>query len=324
MNESAPSKINKINFTDEQKKVLKKTIAKGASDDELEMFVQVCLAYNLNPFKKEIFFSKSKETGKVEFITSRDGYLTLAQRDLRYLGIISMEVYSKDGFSMEFDSTDKGKDSDIIYDVKIHHKINSIQIEERGELIGAWATCYFKDRVPATVFVYLDEYKKMGYKNWDKYTSAMIRKVAESIVLKRQGGFSGLVTEEEVGMLESPPSEGMVKYVESEVNDQEHKQYPGDATGDGDKKQGAKELNESDHKPQDVTDKYTFDSHDSEGEEVETRVILTAESDTFTEYTVDNRIVYFHKDTNTYECVACKSDNCKHVKYLKLYIEEPP
>lgn len=105
-----------------------------------------------------------------------------------------MEVYSDDIFTMAF----KNDNPDGMDTIEIDHQIKNIDPEERGELLGAWATCYYKGRASATVFVYLDEYMKIGQSNWDKYTGAMIRKVPESIVLKRQGGFSGLVTIEEI------------------------------------------------------------------------------------------------------------------------------
>jgi len=274
-------------FTPEQKQVLKNTIAKDATDAELSLFLQACQAYDLNPFKKEIFFSKS-QSGKVEFLTSRDGYLALIQRDPKYMGLISMEVYSGDDFTMEF----KNDNSEGIDTIQIDHTIDDIDPEKRGTLLGAWATCYYKGRAPATAFVYLKEYMKQGQTNWEKYTAAMIRKVPESIVLKRQGGFSGLVTREEI------EGDSSTLPVPTQT---EPEPAPAERPG-----------------PTDVTDQYTKPSEDGQF-----ATIQISESDMFEEYQVchgnDTFNVVCSKETNNFNCKTCNSDHCEHVKAAQQY-----
>lgn len=271
-------------FTTEQKQVLKNTIAKDATDAELGLFLQACTAYGLNPFKKEIFFSKS-QSGKVEFLTSRDGYLALIQKDPNYMGLHSMEVYSGDIFTMEF----KNDNPEGIDTIEINHKVESIDPKKRGTLLGAWATCYYKGRAPATTFVYLKEYMKQGQTNWDKYTAAMIRKVPESIVLKRQGGFSGLVTKEEI---EGDSAMPVPTQTEPEP------ERPG---------------------PKDVTDQYVKDSGDDE----EFSTIMTRVTDMFEEFEVchanDTFNIVYSKDDNTFKCKVCDNDNCDHIKEVQKY-----
>ena len=277
-------------FTPEQKQVLKNTIAKDATDAELSLFIQACSAYGLNPFKKEIFFTKS-QSGKVEFLTSRDGYLALIQKDQNYAGLVSMEVYSNDKFAMTFkNDTLGGMDT-----IEIDHQITCINPEKRGTLLGAWATCYYKGRAPATVFVYLDEYIKIGHSNWDKYTAAMIRKVPESIVLKRQGGFSGLVTKEEI--------EGDTLPAQISVSTPaEPSERPGSARP----------------APKDVTEQYTTHSEDEMFS-----TIQTSESDMHEEYQVchgnDTFIVVCSKDDSSFLCKTCDSDHCEHIKEAQQY-----
>ena len=249
------------------------------------------MSYDLDPFKKELFFAKSK-SGKVDLITGRDGYLTIVQRDSRYIGLQSMEVYSKDEFTIEYETGEE---------MQVHHKILDINPAERGDLIGAWATCRFKGRDDATVFVYMDEYKKMGYDNWKNYPSAMITKVAQSIVMKRQGGISGLVTQEEIGI--TPESAQLLppKQVENTPVD-----IPTEPKPDEQKHPG----------PKDVTDLYNRADSTTEPPEV----IQTSQGAMFNEYQVGEFEVVESTDTGEITCRTCKSTDCEHVVKVKQYL----
>ena len=287
----------KIEFTEEQIEVLRNTIAKDATEPELNFFIQACMSYDLDPFKKEIFFSKSKKTGRVDLITSRDGYLTIVQRDARFIGLQSMEVYSNDEFTIEYDTGGE---------MKVHHKILHINLEERGDLIGAWATCRFQDRDDATVFVYMDEYKKMSHDNWKNYPSAMIRKVPEGIAMKRQGGISGLVTQEEIGYIPEPMQIVPPKQVENTHGDIPKKQSPVDEPEPG-QKSG----------PKDVTDQYDM------GMEKPPVVIQTSAGDMFIEYYVDGDYeVKKSVDDGTITCITCHSTDCEHVGKVRTFLGE--
>ena len=64
--------------------LIKRSIAPDATDDELAMFIETCNSLGLNPFAKEIYFTKYKnrQTGvaKVAIITGIDGCRKFAQR----------------------------------------------------------------------------------------------------------------------------------------------------------------------------------------------------------------------------------------------------
>ena len=78
--------------------------------------------------------------------------------------------------------------------------------KDRGKIIGAYAMGFRNDRkYPVYVFAHLSEYYKAG-KVWDQYTSAMILKVAEAMMLKRLVSISGLVTKEEMSIEEDDGS----------------------------------------------------------------------------------------------------------------------
>lgn len=164
---------------------IKNTVCKGATDAELKLFLNTAAASGLNPFQKEIWFVKVK-TGDNMIMTSRDGYLKIAQQNPNFLKVQSMGVHENDKFETTMVNGE-------IKEVK--HTFGS----DRGKLVGAYAFLKSRDgKQDLYNFSELKPYYK-GNNVWKHYTEAMIRKVAEVDVLKRFGGISGLVTYEEMG-----------------------------------------------------------------------------------------------------------------------------
>lgn len=161
----------------EKIETVKQTVAKGATDAQLEMFLTLAEKYSLDPFLKEIWFVPN-----VGILTGRDGYLKIAQRDPDFDGIVSAAVCEGDEFAIEPITP------------TVQHRFGA----KRGAVIGAYALVFHKKRRPSLCYAPMSEYKK-GSSVWATYQSAMICKVAEVLALKRQFGISGLVTEEEVG-----------------------------------------------------------------------------------------------------------------------------
>jgi phage recombination protein Bet len=183
---SANSKVVDINknreelitFTEEEIETIKRTVASEADTDELKMFLHVAKSYGLDPFNKEIFFWKVK--GKPTIMTSRDGYLKIADRHPQYDGLVSDVVRKNDNFKRKTEGNE--------------HEYRT----ERGDIVGAYALVYRKDRnYPVYVFAPFEEYRA-DTKVWYQYPSAMILKVAESMALKRSFSVSGLVSREEM------------------------------------------------------------------------------------------------------------------------------
>jgi len=169
---------------EKKKQVIKKTVAKDANKQEFEMFMHLAKTYQLDPFQKEIFFWKIK--GQSTIMTSRDGYLKIANRHPKFDGLVSDVVHEND----DFNKTQKG--------------VNHSYSKDRGEIIGAYALVYRKDRsFPIYVFAPYNEYKA-DKKVWKQYPSAMILKCAESMALKRAFSVSGLVSKEEMEVQENP------------------------------------------------------------------------------------------------------------------------
>lgn len=169
----------------EQIDVIKETVAKGATDAQLQMFLALAARYGLDPFAKEIWCVNMG--GGMTIMASRDGYLKAAQRDLDFKGLKSFVVRQGDHFEI-----DPANDT-------VSHKFGA----QRGAILGAWAMACHAKRPPVIVWAEFAEYNK-GNQVWKTYPSAMIQKVAEVMALKRQFGINGLVTQEEIGT----PDEG--------------------------------------------------------------------------------------------------------------------
>lgn len=201
------SPLNQVkHYNPDKINVIRNTVAKGADDNELEMFLHLASQYNLDPLNKEIWFIKRAkkqkdrngqwdykrlQNGEVDYsgaettiMTSRDGYLKIAHQHPQFSELNSMEIRENDDF--HYNALTK----------EIRHNITA----KRGRITGAWAMCKREDMAPAFIHVDFMEYKNAVGKSstWDKYPSAMIRKIAEVIVLKRQFNISGLVTAEEM------------------------------------------------------------------------------------------------------------------------------
>ena len=164
---------------------IRKTAAYGATDDEFKTFMYLCKTYNLDPLKKEIYFIKYG--GRSTIITSRDGYLKIANLNENFDGIESDVVYQGDVLTKKDDGS-------------LHIAYGPEHLAfDKSKLTGAFCSVFRKDRSKATtVFVSIKEYYKKDAPIWQQYTNAMILKVAEAMALKRAFAISGLVTREEI------------------------------------------------------------------------------------------------------------------------------
>ncbi|MCF8000467.1 MAG: recombinase RecT [Halanaerobiales bacterium] len=174
---------NKMDFTAKEIETLRNTVAEKATEDEFRMFMHLAKSYGLDPFNGEIFFWKMN--GRPTIMTSRDGYLKIADSHPSYDGLVSDVVRENDLF--------KRKQDGIVHEYS----------GDRGAITGAYALVYREDRrYPVYVFAPFEEYNA-GTKVWASYPSAMILKVAESMALKRAFSVSGLVSREELDMIQN-------------------------------------------------------------------------------------------------------------------------
>ena len=184
----------KMQIVHDDNEHIRKVVAPDATVDEFKTFMYLCASYNLDPLKKEIYFIKYG--GKSSIITSRDGYLKIANCNEHFDGLESDVVYQGDVLTKREDGSlhiAYGQDH-LLFD--------------KSKLTGAFCSVFRKDRAKATtVFVSIKEYYKKGTTIWQQYTNAMILKVAEAMALKRAFAISGLVTREEMDSKEQPEVE---------------------------------------------------------------------------------------------------------------------
>ena len=179
---------------------IKATVAKGASDEELIMFLRIAKEYGLNPFMKEIWFAKMGD--EYAIMTSRDGYRKLAMRDPKFRKCQSVAVCENDEFEMEWVM------GEII---NITHKFKH---NDRGKVVGAYAVLKTTTHDNYATYVDFKEYDKRNT-IWRKYPSAMIRKVAENDVYKRFANINGL------NDFESMPRRYYSEVMEEEIDNSE-------------------------------------------------------------------------------------------------------
>jgi hypothetical protein len=75
---------NITKFSDDQVSLIKGTIAQGATDDELKLFLHQCQRTGLDPMSRQIYFMK--RSGKVTIQVSIDGFRAIAERSGDYAG----------------------------------------------------------------------------------------------------------------------------------------------------------------------------------------------------------------------------------------------
>lgn len=175
-------------FTQDKVALIKATVAKDATDLELQFFVEQCKRTGLDPITRQIYFIKNQ--GKVQIQTSIDGFRLVAERSGNYEGQTQPQWCGSDGVWKD------------VWLAKTPPAACKVGVYKKG----------FREALTAVAI--FDEYcqrKNDGTLSfmWQKMPGLMIAKVAESLALRKAfpNDLSGLYTQEEMGQAEAAPKE---------------------------------------------------------------------------------------------------------------------
>jgi phage recombination protein Bet len=211
-----------ILFNKEQVELIKRTIAKDATDDELNLFINQCRRTGLDPMTRQIYFIKDKN-GKVTVCSSIDGLRLVAERSDKYEGQTKAEWCGSDGvwkdiwLSNELPSAARVG----VYKNKFRDPVYGVAIFE--EYAGRYS---FDDKY--------GKFKKGDLTfMWSKMPALMIAKVAEALALRKAfpNDLSGIYSSEEAEkiipetetkpeQLKEPPKEPIKSAVPVNFNQQ--------------------------------------------------------------------------------------------------------
>ena len=162
--------IAKIEFNPETIALIKSSVAQGATDAELNLFLYQAKRTGLDPLTRQIYFIKM--SGRPVIMASIDGFRVIADRSGDYAG----------------------QDEPIfIYDANQPNVLLCCKVK-----VYKW---HGKDRfLAATGVAFMNEYRVANSTSWIKMPHVMLSKVAESKALRQAfpQDLSGLYTSEEM------------------------------------------------------------------------------------------------------------------------------
>lgn len=185
-------------MTADQIELIKRTIAKGATDDELQMFLHIANRTGLDPFARQIYAVKrwDKNVGRevMAVQTGIDGYRLVADRTEKYAP----------GREPTYAHDDKGKLETATAYVK--------KLTRDGQWHEVAATAHFAEYAQTT-----KEGKPTRF--WQQMPHVMLAKVAEALALRRAFPMelSGIYTADEMAHIEIEPEKPAAREREADV-----------------------------------------------------------------------------------------------------------